>query len=66
VITPIAGQWKLFPDGIGVTNGFFRFTGFSAVILVLVFALALVHYLLFEGPSLRLRRRVTPKCLARA
>jgi peptidoglycan/LPS O-acetylase OafA/YrhL len=66
VITPLADHWNVFPDGIGVTNSFFRVTGFSAVILVLVFALALLHYLLFEGPSLRLRRRVTPKCLARA
>lgn len=64
-IHPLRSHWQVFPENIGSCEAFARFVVFCIVSLAFVFAVALVHYLLIEGPSLRLRKRATPQCLAR-
>lgn len=65
-IAPLRAHWQVFPENIGSTEAFVRFLVFCIVSLVMVFAVALVHYLIVEAPSLRLRKRATPQCLARS
>jgi peptidoglycan/LPS O-acetylase OafA/YrhL len=64
-INPLYNNWKIFFKGTPMVDGFFLWIDFYVVAVILVFLVALVHHLLFEAPSLNMRKAVTPKCLER-
>lgn len=64
-INPLYSYWEAFPTDVPTVTNLFLWIGFYVVAVVLVFLVALVHHLLFEAPSLNMRKAVTPKCLER-
>lgn len=57
-------DWVFEPD-YSVPLAFLMFLCFYALCLLMVFLTSLVHFMLIEGPSLQLRRLITPRCLKR-